>query len=228
MNMNQRPLFLSVIATALISPLLFTACQQTAEERMLAELVDKDARFDAQKLYTSYLSSRDSYLCQLRTAADKAAAMRVKLSTHYGEKTEYILVSKKEMEVVREVLASMEPTPPRDFNTWLKERYDSEFSPQPAALSYGMCLEFLTADGEVSIRYYDPDSEIGDRTKAEYYRTAHSRPDYMLPADLLARWNALTFLNQASQRLKEIVWKDNAEHAKAVQADWNAGTPGSE
>ena len=30
---------------------------------MLAEFVDKDARFDAQKLYTSYLSSRDSYLC---------------------------------------------------------------------------------------------------------------------------------------------------------------------
>ena len=103
MNMNQRPLVRSVIAAALSPSLLFTACQQTAEEQMLAELVDKDARFDAQKLYTSYLSSRDSYLCQLRTAADNAAAMRVKLSTLYGEKTEYIPVSKNEMEVVREV-----------------------------------------------------------------------------------------------------------------------------
>ncbi len=228
MKMKQRPLFRSVIAAALISPLLFTACQQTAEERMLAELVNKDAGFDAQKLYTSYLSSRDSHLCQLRSAADKAAAMRVRLSTHYGEKTEYIPVSKKEMAVVRKVLASMESTPSRDFNTWLKERYDSEFGPQPAALSYGMCLEFLTADGEVSARYYNPDSEIGDRAKAEYYRAANSRPDYMLPAELLARWNALAFLHQASQRLKEMVWKDNAEHAEAVQADWNAGTPGSE
>lgn len=194
----------------------------------MAELVDKDARFDAQKLYTRYLSLRDFHLCQLRSAADKAAAMRVKLSINYGEETEYIPVSKKEMAVVREVLASMEPTPPRDFNTWLKEHYDSEFGPQPAALSYGMCLEFLTTDGEVLTRYYDPDSEIGDRAKAEYYRTANSRPDYMLPADLLARWNALAFLNQASQRLKEMVWKDNAEHAEAVQSAWNAGAPGAE
>ncbi len=78
-----------------MSSLFFTACQQTAVERMMAELVDKDAHFDAQKLYTRYLSSRDSHLCQLRSAADKAAAMRVKLSINYGEGTEYIPVSKK-------------------------------------------------------------------------------------------------------------------------------------
>ncbi len=82
-----------------------------------------------------------------------------------------------------------------------------------------MCLEFLTTAGEVLTRYHAPDTEIGDRAKAEYYRTANSRPDYMLPADLSASWNALAFLNQVSQRLKEMVWKNNAEHTKAVQVE---------
>ena len=196
---------------------LVSGCMQTAEERMIAELVKKDSRFDAQKQYERYVLGREEYMDALGKAALFAADMRVRLSLDFGKEVEYMSLSQEEIATVRKVFSSLRNTPPRDFNRWLKEKHDSSFGPQPAACSYGVELQFLSADGKVERSFYDVDVvKMGDKALAEQYRTAAHRPDYMLPADLLQRWNALPFRAAAKKRMHELLTAREKERAKAL------------
>ena len=196
---------------------LVSGCMQTAEERMIAELVKKDSRFDAQKQYERYVLGREEYLDGLKKVALFAADMRVRLSLDFGKEVEYMSLSQEEIATVRKVFSSLRNTPPRDFNRWLKEKHDSSLGPQPAACSYGVELQFLSADGKVERSFYDVDVvKMGDKAQAEQYRTAAHRPDYMLPADLLQRWNALPFRAAAKKRMHELLTAREQERAKAL------------
>ncbi len=196
---------------------LVSGCMQTAEEKMIAELVKKDHRFDAQKQYERYVLGREEYLDGLKKAALFAADMRVRLSLDFGKEMEYMPLSQEEIAAVRKVFSALRNTPPRDFNMWLKEKHDSSFGPQPAACSYGVDLEFLASDGKVERTFYSVDEEqMGDKALAEQYRTATYRPSYMLPADLLQRWNALPFRSAAKKRMYELLTAREKERAKAL------------
>lgn len=184
---------------------LMLGCTQTAEERMIAALVEKNGHFDAQQEYEKYLTGWEKYLQTLQQCAACAADMRVKISLDYGQETEFMALNKDEIAAVREVFAVLKNTPPRDFNTWLKEKYDSNFGPQPAALSYGVTLEFLSMSGEVEGCFYTLNEEMGDAAKAEQYRIAVNRPGYMLPTAVLERWNSLEFRTAAQKRIKELL-----------------------
>ena len=206
-----------VMMAVLLLAGLVSGCMQTAEERMIAELVKKDSRFDAQKQYERYVLGREEYMDALGKAALFAADMRVRLSLDFGKEVEYMSLSQEEIATVRKVFSSLRNTPPRDFNRWLKEKHDSSFGPQPAACSYGVELQFLSADGKVERSFYDVDVvKMGDKALAEQYRTAAHRPDYMLPADLLQRWNALPFRAAAKKRMHELLTAREQERAKAL------------
>ena len=206
-----------VMMAVLLLAGLVSGCMQTAEERMIAELVKKDSRFDAQKQYERYVLGREEYLDGLKKVALFAADMRVRLSLDFGKEVEYMSLSQEEIATVRKVFSSLRNTPPRDFNRWLKEKHDSSFGPQPAACSYGVELQFLSADGKVERSFYDVDVvKMGDKALAEQYRTAAHRPDYMLPADLLQRWNALPFRAAAKKRMHELLTAREQERAKAL------------
>ncbi|MBP3500102.1 MAG: hypothetical protein J6J97_08445 [Akkermansia sp.] len=204
---------------------LVSGCMQTAEEKMIADLVKKDRWFDAQKQYERYVLGREEYLSELRKTAVGAADMRVELSLDYGKEVEYMPLSEGEIATVREVFSALENTPPRDFNRWLKEKHDSSFGPQPAACSYGVELQFLSADGKVERSFYDVDEvKMGDKAQAEQYRTAPHRPDYMLPADLLQHWNALPFRAAAKKRMHELLTAREQERAKALNLPGSCGS----
>lgn len=196
---------------------LVAGCMQTAEEKMIAELVEKDPWFDAQKQYERYVLGREEYLSELRKTAVGAADMRVRLSLDYGKEMEYMPLSEEEIATVRKVFSALENTPPLDFNRWLKEKHDSSFGPQPAACSYGVELQFLSEDGKVERSFYDVDVvKMGDKALAEQYRTEAHRPSYMLPSDLLQRWNELPFRSAAKKRMHDLLTAREKERAKAL------------
>lgn len=204
---------------------LVSGCMQTAEEKMIAELVKKDPLFDAQKQYERYVLGREEYLDGLKKAALFAADMRVRLSLDFGKEMEYMPLSQEEIATLRKVFSALENTPPRDFNMWLKEKHDSSFGPQPAPCSYGVDLEFLSSDGKVWRTFYAVDEEqMGDKSLAEQYRTATYRPDYMLPADLLQHWNALPFRAAAKKRMHELLTAREQERAKALNLPGSCGS----
>lgn len=204
---------------------LVSGCMQTAEEKMIAELVKKDSRFDAQKQYERYVLGREEYLDGLKKAALFAADMRVRLSLDFGKEMEYMPLSQEEIAMVRKVFSALENTPPRDFNMWLKEKHDSSFGPQPAPCSYGVDLEFLSSDGKVWRTFYAVDEEqMGDKSLAEQYRMAVQRPSYMLPADLLQHWNALPFRAAAKKRMHELLTAREQERAKALNLPGSCGS----
>lgn len=203
---------------------LVSGCMQTAEEKMIAELVKKDPRFDAQKQYERYVLGREEYLDGLKKAALFAADMRVRLSLDFGKEVEYMPLSQEEIATVRKVVSALENTPPRDFNIWLKEKHDSSFGPQPAACSYGVDLEFLSSDGKVWRTFYAVDDvKMGDKALAEQYRTATYRPAYMLPADLLQRWNEQPFRSAAKKRMQALLTARENERAKALNLPGASG-----
>ena len=134
-------------------------------------------------------------------------------------------LSKVEIATLREVFSALENTLPLDFNMWLKEKHDSSFGPQPAACSYGVELQFLSADGKVERSFYDVDVvKMGDKAQAEQYRTPPHRPDYMLPADLLQHWNALPFRAAAKKRMHELLTAREQERAKALNLPGSCGS----
>ena len=214
----------AMMAAVLLAGLV-AGCMQTAEEKMIAELVKKDPLFDAQKQYERYVLGREEYLDGLKKAALFAADMRVRLSLDFGKEMEYMPLSQEEIATVRKVFSALRNTPPRDFNMWLKERHDSSFGPQPAACSYGVDLEFLASDGKVWRTFYAVDEEqMGDKSQAEQYRTAPHRPDYMLSADLLQHWNALPFRAAAKKRMHELLTAREQERAKALNLPGSCGS----
>lgn len=65
--------------------------------------------------------------------------------------------------------------------------------------------------------FYDVDVvKMGDKALAEQYRTAAHRPSYMLPADLLQRWNELPFRSAAKKRMHDLLTAREKERAKAL------------
>ena len=214
---NRRMKKKCVMMAVVVLAGLVSGCMQTAEEKMIAELVKKDPLFDAQKQYERYVLGREEYLDGLKKAALFAADMRVRLSLDFGKEEEYMPLSQEEIATVRKVFSALENTPPRDFNRWLKEKHDSSFGPQPAACSYGVELQFLSADGKVERSFYDVDEvKIGDKAQAEQYRAATYRPAYMLPADLLQRYNELPFRSAAKNRMYDLLTAREKERAKAL------------
>ncbi len=223
LSYNRRMKKCVMMAVVVLAGLV-SGCMQTAEEKMIAELVKKDSRFDAQKQYERYVLGREEYLDGLKKAALFAADMRVRLSLDFGKEMEYMPLSQEEIATVREVFSALENTPPRDFNMWLKEKHDSSFGPQPAPCSYGVDLEFLSADGKVWRTFYSVDEEqMGDKSLAEQYRAATYRPAYMLPADLLQRWNALPFRAAAKKRMHELLTAREQERAKSLNLPGSSG-----
>lgn len=73
--------------------------------------------------------------------------------------------------------------------------------------------------------FYDVDEvKIGDKAQAEQYRMAVQRPSYMLPADLLQRWNELGFRDAAKKRMYNLLTAREKEHSKALNLPGSCGS----
>ena len=199
----------------LLSMLSLTGCQWLEEQRMVAELSEHLNGFDAEAAYPAYLKSHGKSARQLRDAAAAAATMRIHISGDVcieivGSSTgptkvdEYLPLTEDEVKEVREILAGLAETPPRDFHLWLLNKYDSYFGPQPAPPPFWDIMEFVSADGKVLATFGSYASLYGDAAKAEEYRTKRYRPTYMLPTADVARWKALPFIKRADARMREL------------------------
>lgn len=81
--------------------------------------------------------------------------------------------------------------------------------------SYWVELQLVSATGEVLYYWGDYNAPIGDKAKAEEYRTSLSRPFYMLPAESLRRWKDQAFLKRVNARHNELL--DSFNEPLAVQ-----------
>ena len=179
---------------------------QTVEQRMISEISDREANFDAEARYASYVQRCDGeFARQLRKAAADAATMRICISGGLREmEAEYLPLADDEVAAVRKILAEIEEAPPLDFNTWLLERYDSYCGPQPSAPLYWSAMEFVAADGSVLHTFYGFSSEMGDAAKADEYRTKAHGPNLLLPEESRKRWKSLPFHACVDARIHEL------------------------
>ena len=179
---------------------------QTVEQRMISEISDREANFDAEARYASYVQRCDGeFARQLRKAAADAATMRIRISGGLREmEAEYLPLADDEVAAVRKILAEIEEAPPLDFNTWLLERYDSYCGPQPSAPLYWCAMEFVAADGSVLHTFYGFSSEMGDAAKADEYRTKAHGPNLLLPEESRKRWKSLPFHARVDARIHEL------------------------
>ncbi len=180
---------------------------QTVEQRMISEISDREANFDAEARYASYVQRCDGeFARQLRKAAADAATMRICISGGLREmEAEYLPLADDEVAAVRKILAEIEEAPPLDFNTWLLEQYDSYCGPLPSAPLYWCAMEFLAADGRVLHTFYEFGSdEMGDAAKADEYRTKAHGPDLLLPEASRKLWKSLPFHARTMARLREL------------------------
>ena len=182
------------------------SCCQTVEQRMISEISDREANFDAEARYASYVQRCDGeFARQLRKAAEEADTMRIRISGGLRKmEAEYLPLSDDEVAAVREILAEIEEVPSLDFNTWLLERYDSYCGPQPSASLYWCAMEFVAADGSVLHTFYGFSSEMGDAAKADEYRTKAHGPDLLLPEESRKRWKSLPFHARVDARIHEL------------------------
>ena len=182
------------------------SCCQTVEQRMISEISDREANFDAEARYASYVQRSDGkFARQLRKAAADAATMRICIRGGLRKmEAEYLPLSDDEVAAVREILAEIEEVPSLDFNTWLLERYDSYCGPQPSASLYWCAMEFVAADGSVLHTFYGFSSEMGDAAKADEYRTKAHGPDLLLPEESRKRWKSLPFHARVDARIHEL------------------------
>ena len=181
---------------------------QTVEQRMISEISDREANFDAEARYASYVQRCDGeFARQLRKAAADAATMRICISGGLREmEAEYLPLADDEVAAVRKILAEIEEAPPLDFNTWLLEQYDSYCGPLPSAPLYWCAMEFVAADGSVLYTFdgFSSESEMGDAAKADEYRTKAHGPDLLLPEESRKRWKSLPFHARVDARLHEL------------------------
>ena len=174
---------------------------------MVAELQAVNLNFDANARYDEYVETHGDAAKKLREAAAEAATMRFHIYGGGGPfraVDEYLPLTAGEVQAVREILAEIEETPPHDFSGWLEIQHADQFCPACVAPLYRKELEFVAASGEVLYAYGDHDGPIGDEAKAEEYRTAVSRPNFMLPRASLARWKALPCFKRASVRMEKL------------------------
>lgn len=206
MYIHTRSIF-SLLLAALCAVSL-ESCQ-TVEQRMISEISDREANFDAEARYASYVQRCDGeFARQLRKAAADAATMRICISGGLREmEAEYLPLADDEVAAVRKILAEIEEAPPLDFNTWLLEQYDSYCGPQPSAPLYWCAMEFVAADGSVLHTFYGFSSEMGDAAKADEYRTKAHGPDLMLPEASRKRWKSLPFHARVDARIHELYRK---------------------
>ena len=206
MYIHTRSIF-SLLLAALCAVSL-ESCQ-TVEQRMIAEISDREANFDAEARYASYVQRCDGeFARQLRKAAADAATMRICISGGLRKmEAEYLPLADDEVAAVRKILAEIEEAPPLDFNTWLLEQYDSYCGPQPSAPLYWCAMEFLAADGSVLYTFYGFSSEMGDAAKADEYRTKAHGPDLLLPEASRKHWKSLPFHARVDARIHELYRK---------------------
>ena len=202
--MNIFPKILTTTALCLAAMGL-NSCQ-TVEQRMISEISDREANFDAEARYASYVQRCDGeFARQLRKAAADATTMRICISGGLREmEAEYLPLADDEVATVRKILAEIEEAPPLDFNTWLLEKYDSYCGPQPSAPLYWCAMEFVAADGSVLRTFYGFSSEMGDAAKADEYRTKAHGPDLLLPDESRKRWKSLPFHARVDARIHEL------------------------
>ena len=202
-----KPPFLKILTSAALSlaAMGVNSCQ-TVEQRMISEISDREANFDAEARYASYVQRCDGeFARQLRKAAADAATMRICISGGLRKmEAEYLPLADDEVADVRKILAEIEEAPPLDFNTWLLERYDSYCGPQPSAPLYWCAMEFVAADGSVLHTFYGFSSEMGDAAKADEYRTKAHCPDLLLPEASRKHWKSLPFHARTKARLREL------------------------
>lgn len=206
MYIHTRSIF-SLLLAALCAVSL-ESCQ-TVEQRMISEISDREANFDAEARYASYVQRCDGeFARQLRKAAADAATMRICISGGLREmEAEYLPLADDEVAAVRKILAEIEEAPPLDFNTWLLEQYDSYCGPQPSAPLYWCAMEFVAADGSVLHTFYGFSSEMGDAAKADEYRTKAHGPDLLLPEASRKHWKSLPFHARVDARIHELYRK---------------------
>ena len=183
-------------------------CIQTAEQRMITDLQKVDSRFDAEEIYAAYLKKHGENAQRLRDAAAACATMRFRIhggGGGYMVVDEYLPLSEGEVEEVRKFLAQIEETPARDFSNWLKIYHEYQICPVAAPPPYFIEFQFVSSTGDRLYYFEGYDAPIGDKAKAEEYRTALSRPYYMLPAESLRRWNEQDFLKRIKARHHELL-----------------------
>ena len=205
--MTIPTIFRKILATtALCLAAMGLSSCQTVEQRLISEISDREANFDAEARYASYVQRCDGeFARQLRKAAADAATMRICISGGLRKmEAEYLPLADDEVAAVRKILAEIEEAPPLDFNTWLLEQYDSYCGPQPSAPLYWCAMEFVAADGSVLHTFYGFSSEMGDAAKADEYRTQVHGTEFMLPVANRKRWVALPFHSRADARIKEL------------------------
>jgi len=198
--------------------LLLPGCLQTVEQRMAADLQEVNSQFDAEAEYAAYVKKHGESARKLRESATAAATMRFRIHGGGGGFTkvdEYLPLTQDEVAAVREILTQIEETPARDFSSWLKIQHENHICPVSAPPPYWLELQFVSAAGEVLYYWGDYNAPIGDKAKAEAYRTSLSRPFYMLPAESLRRWKDQAFLKRVNARHNELL--DSFNEPLAVQ-----------
>ena len=200
---RMMPMKKWVTVSAVLACLGLTGCLLTAQQCMVAELVERVPDFDAEARYAAYLADHGNSARQLREAASEAASMRIYIHG-YGDVKEYLPLTEDEVQAVKTLLAGVENTPPYGFELWLEMEYDLHLGPQPAPPPYWDCLEFVSAQGEVLHSFYGYDGRMGDTSWSEEYRLNMYSPSYMLPGDGAVRWKSLPFMKRASDRMAEL------------------------
>lgn len=178
----------------------FFLCQTQQMQQQLAE--HHKGNFDAESRYADYLKHHGDKARKLRDAAAEAVRMRFHLESRCYKVDEYLWLTPREVRQAKEIMATLEETPPYDKTLWLQSEYDKAFGPQPAPPIYWDLLEFVAADGKVT-SYYSWGNE-GDADKAEEYRTARFRPFYMLPKGKPEQWKKMSTFQRMEERKEKL------------------------
>ena len=219
--MKPRFLFTRILATSALCFAVgvgaLNGCQ-TVEQRMIAEISEVERDFDAEARYAAYLEKHGENARKLRETAASCSSMRFRIHGGggvYQKVDEYLPLTAEEVPAVREILAQIEETPARDFSSWLKIQHENTVCPVYAPPPYFIEFQFVSSSGEVLHYFEGYDAPIGDKAKAEEYRTSLSRPYYMLPTDSLRRWEELKFIKRVKAREAELYATFDNSHSES-------------
>ena len=168
--------------------LLLSQCSywdQLQEERRL------DAEYDT--YYAAHVPESKS-LTELKVAARRATAARLKKMYASDKADEYISFSPENLSELKVLIESLQELPPVEREAWKNEQREGARLPSPMPFYLQFTdLELLDADGKV-LGTLSLTCGIASTEEAEAYRNTADRafkPDYMLSPEALQRFNTL-------------------------------------
>lgn len=177
----------SLTGTAVV--LLVCQCSYWVQ---LQEAQRLDSEYD--KYYAAHVPESKA-LRELKEAAGRATAARVKKMYASDRADEYFSFSYEELNELKGVMASLQELPPVERELWKNEQRKGVQLPSPMPFYlYYTDLEFLDSEGKL-LGTLSLTCGIASTEEAEAYRNDANRafsPDYMLPPETLKQFKALT------------------------------------